>query len=72
MEVTEIISNYKLEEFEIKEIVKKFPEISESSVVNRVDEKIRGGFIIKHQGKVIDFSLLSRLKNFKKAMYEID
>ena len=68
----EIITGFKLSEEELQEIIKKFKFLKEFEVVNTVDPKIYGGIIIKYQGKVIDLSLSSRLKNFKKTMYEIN
>ncbi len=67
----EIISNYKLSESEIQEITKKFKFLKDYDVINTIDTAIYGGMIIKYQGKVIDLSLSSRLKNFKKTLYEI-
>ena len=67
-----VVSAYKMAESEIKSIQAKIPELKEYEIINLLDEKIIGGFIIKYSTKVIDLSLRGQLKNFKKIMYEID
>lgn len=72
MKKAEIITAYKLSSDELKEIIKKFKFLKDYQIENSIDPKIIGGFLIKYEEKIIDFSLLSQLKNFKKILYEID
>lgn len=67
-----VTSAYKLDSNEIKSIQSAIPELKKYQITNLLDEKIIGGFIIKFDTKIIDLSLSSQLKNFKKLMYEID
>lgn len=72
MKKAEIISAYKLSNDELNEIIKKFKFLKDYQIENFIDSNIIGGFLIKYEGKILDFSLLSQLKNFKKILYEID
>lgn len=67
-----IISAYKLNKDEIQEIVKTFRFLKQYQILNFVNKKIIGGFIIKFQSKIIDLSLVAQLNKFKKIFYEIN
>lgn len=68
----EIISAYKLDDSEIKEIVKSFKFLKDVVVENTIDKKIKAGFIIKYAGKIVDLSISSRLNSLKNLLYETD
>ncbi len=65
-----IISTYRLGKDQIEEIRKKIPLIKEAEIENEVDKKILGGIVIEVEGKIIDLSILGKLKTFKKNLYE--
>lgn len=65
-----IISTYRLEKEQIEEIKKKIPLIKEAEIENKIDKKILGGIVIEIEGKIIDLSILGKLKTFKKNLYE--
>lgn len=66
-----IISSYKMEKSELKDVIEAIPALRLYEITNMVDPKILGGFIIKFDSKIIDFSILSQLNKFKKEIYEI-
>lgn len=65
---TVIVSAYKLAEEEIKSIEQKFPFIKGTTIENKIDESILAGIIIRSGSKIVDISLLSKLRNLKKLI----
>ena len=65
----EVISSVKLTETQIEKFValakSKF-DLNEVTIVNTVDEKIVGGFIVNSRGKIIDASVKSQLAKLPK------
>lgn len=68
----EIISAYKLDDSEINSIVKTFNFLKGAFLENKIDKKIKAGFIIKYAGKIVDLSISSRLNSLKNILYETD
>lgn len=69
--IARIVSTYKLSRDEINIILNKVPHLKNYQIENTVNPKIYGGVIITFGTKVIDFSLVNQLRNFRKAFYEI-
>lgn len=69
--VINIYSSYKLSEEEIKIIREKFSLSSDKKIINLVNEDLLGGIIILENGKKIDLSLKTLLKNLEKQIYEL-
>lgn len=66
-----IVSSYPLDHNDLGKIKTKFSFLKNSNnIVNQVDKSIIAGIVVKYGSKVIDLSLSSKLKNFKKLMYE--
>ena len=67
----EVISSVKLTETQIEKFValakSKF-DLNEVTIVNTVDEKIVGGFIVNSRGKIIDASVKSQLAKIAKEI----
>ena len=61
-----VMSAYKLDADEIKEIKSAIPVLKTYDIDNIVNENILGGLIIKFNTKIIDLSLRGQLKNFQK------
>jgi len=66
-----IYSSYKLSEEEIKAVKEKFTLPSDRSVVNLIDEAIIAGVVVVFDGKRIDLSIKTMLKNLEKKLYEL-
>lgn len=67
----EVVSSVKLTETQIEKFValakSKF-DLNEVTIVNTVDEKIVGGFIVNSRGKIIDASVKSQLAKIAKEI----
>lgn len=67
----EVVSSVKLTETQIEKFValakSKF-DLNEVTIVNTVDEKIVGGFIVNSHGKIIDASVKSQLAKIAKEI----
>ncbi|EKF51870.1 F0F1 ATP synthase subunit delta [Lactococcus garvieae] len=67
----EVITSVKLTETQIEKFValakSKF-DLNEVTIVNTVDEKIVGGFIVNSRGKIIDASVKSQLAKIAKEI----
>ncbi|WP_251712347.1 F0F1 ATP synthase subunit delta [Lactococcus ileimucosae] len=67
----EVVSSVKLTETQIEKFValakSKF-DLNEVTIVNTVDEKIVGGFIVNSRGKIIDASVKSQLAKISKEI----
>jgi ATP synthase F1 delta subunit len=68
-EVT-VYSGYQLSEEELNTIVARFPQFKGSSIQNKVDSTLIGGFIIQSGSKLIDLSIRNALHLLKKQLYE--
>lgn len=65
-----IISAYKLTQEDLKDIYQNFPYLSKKDVDFAVDPELIAGIIIKQGSKLIDLSLVSRLKDLQQKAYE--
>jgi len=67
-----IISAFKMDREELQNVVDAFPFLKKYQFVNVVNSDILGGFIIKYESRIIDFSVAAQLTKFKKIIYEAD
>lgn len=70
-EVT-VVSAYKLDVTEAKNLLNRFPSLKGSKVKYEIDSAIIAGYIVKIGSKVIDMSVSGQLQSFKKIIYELD
>jgi len=69
-ELVKVISAYHLSQEELKKIISQFPQYATSTIENKVDPLIIGGFIIQSGSQNIDLSLRNALHLLKKQLYE--
>lgn len=68
--LVEVITPYKLNEAEEKELKESFPFMKDAIITFSVDPSIMAGVIIKYGTKMIDLSLKSELTNLTHRLYE--
>lgn len=66
-----IVAPYKLEEEDLKELIAQFPHLKDKKVTVLVDSNLIAGFIIKQGTKVLDLSLVQRIKNLQHLVNEV-
>jgi F0F1-type ATP synthase delta subunit len=67
-----ITTAYDLESSEIDKLKRTFKFLNDYELIKKVDKSVLGGFIIQYGTKLIDLSLASQLKIFKKVAYDIN
>ncbi len=50
--------------------LKKISDVEKIQIVERIDEKILGGFIMKYEDKIIDASVKNKIKTFKNNLIQ--
>lgn len=66
----EIVTTYKISEYEKELILKKFNLPKEFEFINTIDTKIIGGFILKIDNTVYDMSLNGSITHYIDKIYE--
>lgn len=66
-----VVSSQKLTQEEWNEVFELFPDLKGKKIENIVDENLIAGVVVRQGSKIVDLSLGTRLKEFKKIAYEI-
>lgn len=69
----ELISRFKLDDQminELKQYIRRKTNFQNINIVNKIDENILGGVIIKYNDQVLDMSLSSTLRQLKRKMID--
>lgn len=66
-----VVSSQRLTQEEWNEVFGLFPDLKGKKIENIVDENLIAGVVVRQGSKIVDLSLRTRLKEFKKIAYEI-
>ena len=69
-ELVRVVSAYGLSPDELQKILSQFPQYATSTVENKIDPSLIGGFIIQSGSQNIDLSIRNALHLLKKQLYE--